>query len=392
MKIVRVEVHPAEAKLKEPFGWSQRWTDRRGMNVIKAVTDDGLTGWGESGASAPVREALAAFAQSLIGTDPFQREAHWQRMFQTVYQSHGFAGPAVIAMSGLDMAMHDLCGKALGRPASDLLGGALRDRVAVYATGLYYREGDLRLGARRASGPLLQEAQEYVRRGFTGMKMKVGGKPVAEDIERVHAVRQAIGPDVRLMVDANEAYNAPTAIQVARHISGADISWFEEPCPSYDDNANLEVRRASPIPISGGEGLKTRLEFAPRLAKGVFDIIQPDVVICGGVTELRRIGLMANAFGTTVNPHFWGTGISFAASLHVVATLPPTHPAVNTEPYVNEPVLEYDQTPHSLREHLTPPFTLKDGFVPVPSGPGLGIEVDEKALRRFTLGQPVVVK
>lgn len=194
------------------------------------------------------------------------------------------------------------------------------------------------------------------------------------------------------MVDANEGYNAAAAIEFAKRVDGADLSWFEEPCASYDDDANLQVNAETSMPISGGEGLRTRHEFASRLAKGVFDIIQPDVVNVGGISELAVVGKMANAFGILMNPHFWGTGISFAASLHVAACQPLTPHSVAPEPYVNEPVLEFDQTPHPVRRDLTPPFEVVDSRVAVPSAPGLGVEVDEAALKRYTIGRPVTLK
>jgi D-galactarolactone cycloisomerase len=384
-RIERIEIRNVEAKLKKPFGWSQRWTDTRGNTVIKVVTSDGVTGWGE-GAPGAVGSALAeSLGHVVLGRDALDHGAIWTNLFQSVYQAHGFAGPAMSLVSAYDMAFWDAAGNTLGLPVSRLLGSAVRDSIPVYATGLYYTEDDF-------PGPLLKEAEGYVRQGFHGMKMKVGGKPFDEDVTRVHAVRKAIGPAVRLGIDANEAYNAAAAIQMARRVADADIAWFEEPCASYDDEANLQVRRSVPMPVSGGEGLKTLHEFAPRLARGVFDIVQPDVAIVGGITELVRVAYAASAYGIRTYPHFWGAGISFAASLHAAATFPLVQPAHIAEPYVNEVVLEFDQTPHPVRQALTPGFKILNGRVAVPLGPGLGIEVDDKALARFTAGPPVIVK
>jgi D-galactarolactone cycloisomerase len=375
----RIDVYSVSAQLDTPFGWSQRWTDRRGMTVIRIATRDGIVGWGECGMGDAARAAVEALGKSLIGEDAGARERIWQKAADSMFQSHGFAGAGMSALSAVDTALWDIAGKAAGLPISRLLGGPVRDSVAVYATGLYYTEDDF-------PDALLAEALGYRERGFSGMKMKIAGKPVDEDVRRVLAVRKGIGGDLQLMVDANEGYNAATAIAVGNRIAPADIAWFEEPCPSYDDEANLRVNAEVPMPVSGGEGLRTRFEFAPRLARHVFDIIQPDIVNVGGVSELFRVGLMANAFGTLMNPHFWGTGISFAASLHVTGCLPLTPPSVAAAPYTSEPVLEFDQTPHPVREHLTPPFSVTASRVAVPSGPGLGVEVDESALRRFCEG------
>ena len=197
------------------------------------------------------------------------------------------------------------------------------------------------------------------------------------------------GPAAALIVDANEGWDASTAIRFANAVADANIEWFEEPCPSYDDSANSLVRAQSPIPISGGESLKTRHEFTPRLAARVFDIVQPDIAVAGGISEMQVIAQMANSFGVKFHPHFWGTGISFAASLHLVSTLPFTPPKYVPEPYVNEPVLEFDQTPHSVRENITDGFTVTDSRVKVPDTPGLG---DMDAVERFTVGETEVVE
>lgn len=385
MNIDRVSVYSLEAELEKPFGWSQRWTRSRGMTVVRITASDGTSGWGECGSGTASRAAIESLAPLIIGEDALARERVWQTLFNASYQGHGFAGANLSAVSALDMALWDLAGRAANRPVSDLLGGGLRDSIAVYATGLYYGEGDF-------PDALINEAVGYAERGFSGMKMKVAGKPLSEDVERVFAVRQAIGGDLHLMVDANEGYNAATAIEFARRVADADLSWFEEPCASYDDSANLQVNAEAAMPISGGEGLRTRHEFADRLARRVFDIIQPDVVNVGGISELAVVGKMANAFGVLMNPHFWGTGISFAASLHVAACQPPTPHSVVSEPYVNELVLEFDQTPHPVRRDLTPGFPVVDSRVTVPTGPGLGVEVDEAALKRHAVGRPAIVK
>lgn len=385
MKIETIDVYPLVAKLDRPFGWSQRWTDVRSTNVVKVTADGGIAGWGESSGGLLIRAALEGLAPLLIGENPVHREALWQKLYRSVYQDHGFAGPGMCAISALDMALWDISGKAANVPVHDLLGGRVRDRIPVYATGLYYRDGDY-------PDAIVAEATGYAEQGFTGMKMKIGGKPIAEDIARVYTVRGAIGPDVRLMVDANEAYSASTAIRVAERLADADLSWFEEPCSSYDDDANLRVRESAPMAISGGEGLQSRYEFANRLARHVFDIVQPDIVNVGGVSEMVKVGHMANAFGVHFNPHFWGSGISLAATLHVCAMLPSNPPSICPEPYVNETVMELDQTPHPIRESLTEPvFDQVESYVAVPTAPGLGIAVDEQVLKRFLTGSPVTV-
>ena len=382
MKIERIEIHPLSAELDEPFGWSQRWTSTRQTTAVKITADDGTYGWGESG--SPM--AMEALASQLLGEDPTRTEALWQKLFNVIYQSHSFAGAAMDAISAFDMACWDIAGKAAGKPVSELLGGGVRDRIPVYATGLYYLENDF-------PEKLTAEALGYKAAGFKGMKLKIGGKTVEEDIRRVHHLREVLGPDMHLMMDANEGYDVKTAIYVGQALVDANLSWFEEPVASYDDQGNLEVRRNVPMPVSGGESLKTRHEFASRLAKRVFDIIQPDIAHAGGISEMHKIGHMANAFGVSFNPHFWGTGISLAATLHVAACLPSNPPSVAPQPYVNESVVEFDRTPHPIRENLTDPiFDQENSEIAVPTAPGLGVDVIEDQLERFAVdGSKVVV-
>lgn len=373
MKIEQIEIYPLEAKLSKPFGWSQRWTDTRMTTAVKITADDGTYGWGESG-DARTMEFLAPL---LIGKDPRRTEAIWQMLYTLGYQGHGFAGGQMVAISAFDMALWDIAGKAAGRPVCELLGGSVRDRIPVYATGLYYTEDDF-------PNALTEEALGYAAAGFTGMKMKIGGKPVDEDIERVYHLREALGPQTHLMVDANEAYSPTTAVMVAQKLADANLTWFEEPCGSYNDSGNLLVQQLGLMPIAGGESLKSRYEFAERLACHMFDIIQPDIVGAGGVSEMFKLGHMANAFGVHFNPHFWGTGISLSATLHVVACLPSNPPSDCPEPYINQSVMEFDRTPHPIRENLTDPiFDQVDSHIPVPTTPGIGVEVIEEEARRF---------
>jgi len=381
VKIERIEIYPLEAQLDEPFGWSQRWTSTRQTTAVKIVADDGTYGWGESG--SPM--AMEALSNQLIGEDPTRPEFIWQKLFRVINQSHGFTGPGMDAISAFDMALWDISGKVAGKPVSEMLGGGSRERIPVYATGLYYLENDF-------PDKLTAEAVGYAEAGFTGMKLKVGGKTVKEDIERVRHLRNVLGPDIHLMMDANEGYDVKTAIYVGQALADADLSWFEEPVGSFDDAGNQEVRRSVPMPVSGGEGLRTRYEFARRLADRTFDIIQPDIVHAGGISEMHKIANMANAFGVQFNPHFWGTGISLAATLHVCATLPSNPHSVIQQPYVNETVMEFDRTPHPIRENITDPiFDQTDSHITVPTAPGLGVEVIESELKRFQTGADNVV-
>lgn len=387
MKIERIEIHPLVGKLDQPFGWSQRWTNERGTQVVRIVADNGAYGWGETGCSP---DALAVASQKLIGENPERIGAIWQSIVNPNYQSGGYAGPASNIASAVDMALHDLVGRARGKPVYELLGGKVRDRICAYATGLYYVPSDLE---DKTWSDFREEAQGYVDDGFSGMKMKIGGLTLREDIDRIYALREQVGDEVRIMVDANEAYDPMTAIQASYQMADADVTWFEEPCSSRADEDNLLVTSRSPVPTSGGESASTRREVARILKNRVFDIIQPEIVNVGGISELKLSASMAEACNVRFVPHFWNTAISFSAILHTLATVAQSPPAHPKEPYVNEPVTEFDQTPHPIRENLTDPiFKQTESHVMVPDKPGLGVEVDEDALAHFRQGDAIIVR
>ncbi len=387
MKIDRIEIHPLVGKLDQPFGWSQRWTSERATQVVRIFADNGVYGWGETGCSP---NALADAARNLIGENPERIGAIWQSIVNPNYQSGGYAGPASNIASAVDMALHDLVGRARGKPVYELLGGKVRDRICAYATGLYYVPSDLE---DKTWSDFREEAQGYVDDGFSGMKMKIGGLTLREDIDRIYALREQVGDEVRIMVDANEAYDPMTAIQASYQMADAGVTWFEEPCSSRADEDNLLVTSRSPVPTSGGESASTRREVARILKDRVFDIIQPEIVNVGGISELKLSASMAEACNVRFVPHFWNTAISFSAILHTLATVAQSPPAHPKEPYVNEPVTEFDQTPHPIRENLTDPiFKQTDSHVAVPDKPGLGVEVDEDALAHFRQGDAIIVR
>lgn len=372
MQITAVEGFNLSCPLEQPFGWSQGWVEKRDVGIVKITTDDGLVGWGEGSAD------VDHLAPLLIGEDPMDRNGLWERCFHSMYNANNFVGFGGSALSAVDIALWDLAGKAAGLPVCDLLGGRVRNRVAVYATGLYYTEGEF-------PERLLEEARGYADAGYTGMKTKVGGLSVEEDVRRVSAIRETIGFDVHLMVDANHAYNAATAIRIGRQLAELDVYWFEEPVNPRDIDGLLQVKAALPMAIAGGENLRTRFDFRDHITRRAFDVVQPDVSHCGGLTEMHRIAALASSCGTLVCPHVWGTPIMIAASLHLAATLPPCPPAHNPVPYAQEPVMEFDRTPNAIREELcTTAFEAEDSYLNVPTGPGLGIEVDEDALRHFS--------
>lgn len=376
MRIRDVVCHVLEAPLSRRFGWSLAETDRRTALLVEIQTDDGLVGWGESYGPARANAAVVEhhYRPRLLGADPLRTEAIWQDLYAHL-RDHGQKGLAIQALSGVDIALWDLKGRILGQPAHRLMGGPVRERVRAYATGLYSRpEGDPAIY-------LAEEAAGYAAEGFSATKLKVG-YGIREDERNARAVREALGPDVELMIDANHAYDAAAAIELGRRLAGLDIGWFEEPVPPEDLRGYEEVRRGQPIAVAGGECEFTRFGFRDLLARRCVDVVQPDTCAAGGLSEGMKIAAMANAFGIRYVPHVWGTGVALAAALQLLAVLPSNPPCR----FPREPVLELDRTEHPFRQAvLKEPLEHDKGWVRVPTGPGLGVEVDRAAVARFRI-------
>ncbi|GLK72350.1 mandelate racemase/muconate lactonizing enzyme family protein [Ancylobacter dichloromethanicus] len=373
MRIAAVHTHVLEAALSKPFGWSFDNTRVRGACIVEIVTDTGLVGWGECYGPARMNAAVIdGFRRHLIGADPMAGEALWQTLHSR-FRDYGQRGLVIAALSGIDIALWDLRGKALGVPVHRLMGGPLRTRVQAYATGTYRLEqGD----------PLdyvIEEVRGYVEEGFEAVKLKIG-LDLEEDIALIRATRAAIGPGRQLMLDANHGFDALDAIALGRRVADQNIAWFEEPVIPEDLASYREVKAGQPIPVAGGECTATRWGFLDILATRAVDIVQPDTAAAGGLTECKKIADMAAAFGVRYIPHVWGTGIGLAAALQLLAVLPHTPPRHTPR----EPLLEFDRSEHPFRQAvLTSPIEHVRGWVDIPTGPGLGIEIDRAALARF---------
>ena len=373
MKIARIETYVVEQELETPFYFSQFAFRTRQICLAKVIAADGSYGWGEGyGPATVVKAGIEFLAPLVVGEDPLHVEAIWSKMHLRALD-YARRGVLVAAISAIDIALWDLRGKLLGQPVSTLLGGRRRERVKVYATGMYFTETD------DLTGKLADEARLYVSQGFRALKMKVG-LGVETDVKHVRAVRAAIGEDVQLMVDANHAYSLSEALSFARQIEELDISFFEEPVSPEDYEGYRELRQRISIPVAGGECEYLLAGFRQLLSRRCVDIAQPDICGAGGLTESKRIAALACAFQTNMIPHSWGTGIAFAAGLHLVSTLD----IVPGRLRMPEAMLEMDRSESALRENLTQPkFALEDGRVAAPDAPGLGVDVDPDYLAQY---------
>jgi D-galactarolactone cycloisomerase len=376
MKVTDVTCHILQCKVDRPFTSARGWLyGTRSSCVVEVATDQGITGFGECYGPAAVAKAVidTQLKPRVIGRDPFDVEVVWEDLYNRI-KDYGLTGMTISAISGIDIALWDIVGRAAGKPIHKLIGGAYRTEVVPYATGLYFIDMD------RLIEEAVEEAHAFAEQGFRAIKMKIGLGDLKLDAARVAAVRKAIGPDIKLAVDANHCVSVPNAIRLGRMLEAHNILWFEEPISPEDHDGYVEVTRALDMAVAGGENDFTRWGFRDMIARKAMDIVQPDLCAAGGFSECRKIATLASAFGVECVPHAWGSAIGLAATVQFLAALPDQPPALRPMP----PMLEFEQTPNPLRDHLAAtPIEQKHGIVKVPSGPGLGIEIDRKVLQQY---------
>lgn len=385
MRISEIRSHVIQYPLEEELGYSQQYYTMRTAHIVEVITDQGLVGWGEcfgGGGVALANRTIVeqTIAPMLIGMNPLDREVIWHKVYNLL-RDHGQKGMPIQSLSGIDIALWDIAGKALNLPLYQLLGGAFRQTIPAYGYGMMLQRVD-DLAARFAA-----ESAAIIEQGFKAVKMKIGRGP-KEDIELVEAVRGSIGPDIKLMVDANHAYTAREAIPLGRALEQLDVYWFEEPVTSEDHQGYRDLCLALDMNIAGGEGEFTRWGFRDLIEKRCVDLLQPEVCGLGGITEYLKVLALAHTHFVPVVNHVWGSAVAVAVNLHLLAALPDlpggAHPV--------QPMLEYDTTPNRFREELLlESLDILDqvkengGFVSLPQGPGLGIEVDREFLAHFAV-------
>jgi D-galactarolactone cycloisomerase len=377
-RIKSVTCHVISAPVERPFTSSRGWLYKtRGSCIVEIETTDGIIGWGECYGPSQVARAYidTQLAPRVIGRDPFDVEVIWEDLYNRI-KDYGGKGMVTSAMSGIDIALWDIVGKACGKPIHKLIGGAFRTQVTAYATGLYF------IDMNRLIEEAVEEAQAFASEGFKAIKMKIGLGDPRLDIARVEAVRKSVGDDMRLMVDANHCFTVPQAIRIGRELERLNVEWFEEPISPEDLDGYIEVTRALDMAVAGGENEFTRWGFRDIVVRKAMDIVQPDVCAAGGITECKKIATLASAHGVECVPHAWGSAIGLAATLHFLAALPDQPPSFRPMP----PLLEFEQCENPFRDHLaTSPIVQKGGVVDIPQGAGLGIDVDRSVLERYRL-------
>jgi L-alanine-DL-glutamate epimerase-like enolase superfamily enzyme len=360
--------------------------------LVQVHTDDGFVGLGEAAAYGGFLESTESLItgelkRTLVGQDPFRVERLWSMMATRSHQ-RGRRGMLMQAISGVDIALWDIIGQATRTPLWRLLGG-YRDHLPVYASAGFYAEG------KDAAG-LAEEVGGYAERGFGCVKIKVGRQPDAllnplhdmnaadyavvsfeEDVERVVAARAALGPRVKLAIDANNAWTPSLALKFMRAVEDQDIYWLEEPVGTEDIEGSALVAHHVTTPVAGYETESALPGFRELIARRAVDIVQPDVIWSGGITETRRIAALAHAYGLPVIPHNFSSAVAAIANMHFIASIP------------NGSWLELDQNPNPLRSELfeEPLAVRPDGTIALPELPGLGVKLNQATVDRYRIEQ-----
>ena len=345
---------------------------KRDAVLVKVTTDDGIIGWGEShhgrnpGAVANI--VNNTMHQLVVGMDPTDTVAIWDKVYKAQIASHGMGAGSVIALSGVDMACWDIKGKAVGWPIYKLLGGGNK-RIPAYAGG----GGALGIG--RGPEALVDEVAGFVAKGYRAVKLRIGDT-VEKDLARVGAVRKAFDK-LDILTDANTAYTLDDARRVMPGLAEFGVGWLEEPFSPNDYRSYEIASKYSTTPLALGENNYTRFEFVKHVEAGAVRVFQPDVGKTGGFTEIMRIAALASAYKIMVHPHGGVTGLDLAAGIHVLASIDNGGYFEASEGYNPQREAPFNRAPYEMDS---------EGFVRPLDTPGIGLEVDEK----FIAANPVI--
>ena len=387
MKITKITSHVLGYDLPETLGYSQQYYKKRTSHIVEVETDEGVTGWGECFGPGNIAFANKGIVEKVIqpivlGMQALDRDVIWHKVYNLM-RDHGQKGMPLQALSGVDIALWDIAGKAANLPLYKMIGGAHRDKVEVYGYGMMLRPENINSLISRFK----EESAEIKEMGFKALKMKVGVGP-KDDIKLIEAVRGGIGDNFRFMVDANHGYTTHDALYVGRAMEEFSPYWFEEPVAPEDLDGYRELRAALKVNISGGEAEFNRWGWRKLLESRGLDIAQPEVCALGGISEYLRVLALCHSHFTPVVNHVWGSAIAVAVNLHLLAAMPPLPGGL----FPWEPMLEFDTTHNRfIDDLLTVSLDIKkqvkinNGTVSLPNGPGLGVTPKRDFLDKFRI-------
>ena len=387
MKITKITSHVLSYDMPELLGYSQQYYAKRTSHLVEVETDEGITGWGECFGPGAVALANKGIVEGVIqpmvlGMDAMDRDVIWHKVYNLL-RDHGQKGMPLQSLSGVDIALWDIAGKALGVPISKLIGGVHRSEVSVYGYGMMLRPEPVDDLAAR----FVDEAAAIKGMGFAATKMKLGLGP-KDDVKLAQAVRRGVGDNFDFMADANHAYTTHDAFYVGRALDELGAYWFEEPIAPEDYSGYAELRAGLKTNIAGGEAEFNRWGWKGLLESRGLDIAQPEVCALGGITEYLRVLALCHAHFTPVVNHVWGSAIAVAANLQLLAAMPPLPGGL----FPREPWLEFDTTDNKFRDNLlATPLSVQQqvkdnaGKVQVPMGPGLGVTPDRDFIQHYKI-------
>jgi len=390
VKISSIKSHVLRYELDNELGYSQQYYKHRTAHLVEVVTDEGITGWGECFGPGNIAFANKYIVEKviqplIIGEDPTSKEYIWHKVYNLLRDS-GQKGMPIQALSGIDIALWDILAKKSKLPLYQLLGGKTNNKIPVYGYGMMLQKKSLQ----ELCDLFKQEASQIKEKNFKAMKMKIGLGP-KEDLILVRAVRDAIGENFKLMVDANHAYNKSDALYVGRGLDEMKIYWFEEPVAPEDYEGYKELREKLNINIAGGEAEFTKYGWNQLIKNKCIDIAQPEVCGLGGITEYLKVSALAQSNFIPIVNHVWGSAISIAVNLHLLSAQPDLPGGL----FPSKSMLEFDTTEKNIfitdlpKEKFSILEQVKnnDGYATVLESPGIGISPSKEFLKEFEVNE-----
>jgi len=386
VKISSIKSHVLRYELDKELGYSQQYYKHRTAHLVEIETDEGITGWGEC--FGPGNIALAnkyivekVIQPLIIGEDPTNKEYIWHKVYNLLRDS-GQKGMPIQALSGIDIALWDILAKKAKLPLYQLLGGKTNNKIPVYGYGMMLQKKSVE----ELCELFKKEANQIKEKNFKAMKMKVGLGP-KEDLKLVSAVREAIGDDFKLMVDANHAYNKNDALYVGRGLDEMEIYWFEEPVAPEDYDGYKELKEKLKTNIAGGEAEFTKYGWNQLIKKNCIDIAQPEVCGLGGITEYLKVSALAQSNFIPIVNHVWGSALSVAVNLHLLTSLPDMPGGL----FPAKSMLEFDTTEKNIfiTDLAEEKFSIldqvknKDGFASPLENIGIGINPKKDFIKEY---------
>ena len=388
MKITSIKSHVLRYELEHELGYSQQYYKNRTANLVEVETDEGITGWGECFGPGNIALANKFIIEKVIqplikGENPTNKEYIWHKVYNLLRDS-GQKGMPIQALSGIDIALWDILSKKANLPLYQLLGGKSNNQIPVYGYGMMLQK--------KSVDELIElfqkEAKEIKEKNFKAMKMKIGIGP-KDDLKLVKAVREVVGDDYKLMVDANHAYNLSDALYVGRGLDEMNICWFEEPVAPEDYEGYKELKQKLKTNIAGGEAEFTKYGWNQLIKNKCIDIAQPEVCGLGGITEYLKVSALAQANFIPIINHVWGSALSIAVNIHLLTALPDMPGGL----FPSKSMLEFDTTEENkfITDLPIEKFSIldqvknNDGLVDTIEEIGIGINPDKNFMKEFEI-------